>query len=180
MQGKQLVKKFSLAADELDRLTSEAMAVGNTELDQAIEGTVQSLAPNQIVSSLSGFVNPTDVQWITGGQGVGIDLGPYRASWLVTETGENRIQQVAFTSENPSFLFQRVNENHPTGLGPVAVTGDPGSGMAFTLPCTPTFTTYYVANAGDGSVSTASYLGGVVGDSIQVGGLLMVTSWWTR
>jgi small subunit ribosomal protein S1 len=49
MQGKQLVRKFALAADELDRLTSEAMGVGMAELDRAIEGTVQHLAPNQIV-----------------------------------------------------------------------------------------------------------------------------------
>ena len=50
MQGKQLVRKFALAADELDRLTSEAMGVGMAELDRAIEGTVQHLAPSQIVN----------------------------------------------------------------------------------------------------------------------------------
>ncbi|MEY3160227.1 MAG: ribosomal protein [Planctomycetota bacterium] len=50
MQGKQLVKKFALAADELSRLTSEAL--GNAtmvDLGSAIEKTVCALAPNKIV-----------------------------------------------------------------------------------------------------------------------------------
>ena len=50
MQGKQLVKKFSLDTDELDRLTIEAIGVGTmAEFEKAIENTVQHLAPNQIV-----------------------------------------------------------------------------------------------------------------------------------
>ena len=50
MHGKNLIKKFSMSADELSRLTSEAL--GSTtlaELDTAIGKTVAELAPNKIV-----------------------------------------------------------------------------------------------------------------------------------
>ena len=50
MHGKNLIKKFSMSADELTRLTSEAL--GSTtlaELDTAIGLTVAELAPNKIV-----------------------------------------------------------------------------------------------------------------------------------
>ena len=50
MHGKNLIKKFAMADDELSRLTSEALG-GTTlaELDNAIGKTVAELAPNKIV-----------------------------------------------------------------------------------------------------------------------------------
>ncbi|MCA8952894.1 MAG: 30S ribosomal protein S1, partial [Planctomycetes bacterium] len=50
MHGKNLIKKFALADDELSRLTFEALG-GTTlaELDNAIGKTVAELAPNKIV-----------------------------------------------------------------------------------------------------------------------------------
>ena len=51
MHGKNLIKKFAMSADELSRLTSEAL--GSTtlaELDLAIGKTVAELAPNKIVN----------------------------------------------------------------------------------------------------------------------------------
>jgi len=62
----------------------------------------------------------------------------------------------------------------------VSIAGDLGPGGGFQLYCTPTFTTYYAANAGEGTVSTASYQGGVIGSTIAVPGVLQVVSWWTR
>ena len=50
MHGKNLIKKFSMSADELNRLTSDAL--GSTtlaELDTAIGKTVAELSPNKIV-----------------------------------------------------------------------------------------------------------------------------------
>jgi len=50
MHGKQLVKKFALAAEELSRLTTEALGTTTlAELDVAIGKTVCDLAPNKIV-----------------------------------------------------------------------------------------------------------------------------------
>jgi small subunit ribosomal protein S1 len=50
MHGKQLVKKFQLADDELSRLTSEALGPTTlADLDTAIGKTVNDLAPNKIV-----------------------------------------------------------------------------------------------------------------------------------
>ncbi len=50
MHGKQLVKKFQLADDELSRLTSEALGTTTlADLDVAIGKTVNDLAPNKIV-----------------------------------------------------------------------------------------------------------------------------------
>jgi len=48
------------------------------------------------------------------------------------------------------------------------------------LPCGPFFTTYYVANAGQGTVSTGNYLGGVIGTNIATPGVVIVASWWSR
>ncbi|MFN6196362.1 MAG: 30S ribosomal protein S1, partial [Planctomycetota bacterium] len=50
MHGKNLIKKFSMSAEELNRLTSDAL--GSTtlaELDTAIGKTVAELSPNKIV-----------------------------------------------------------------------------------------------------------------------------------
>jgi hypothetical protein len=97
----------------------------------------------------------------------------------VAETGENRIQQLAITAEFPSNLFQTINANHSAGLGPIDITGEP-QGATFILPCGPRFTTYYVANAGEGTVRTGDYQGGLVGTTIPVPGVLFVASWWSR
>ena len=50
MHGKQLVKKFQLDDVELSRLTSEALGTANlADLNDAIDETVNDLAPNKIV-----------------------------------------------------------------------------------------------------------------------------------
>jgi hypothetical protein len=50
MHGKNLIKKFAMSADELSRLTSEALGSATlAELDTAIGKTVAELAPNKIV-----------------------------------------------------------------------------------------------------------------------------------
>jgi hypothetical protein len=50
MHGKNLIKKFKLADDELSRLSSEALGTATrAELDTAIGKTVAELAPNKIV-----------------------------------------------------------------------------------------------------------------------------------
>ncbi len=50
MHGKQLVKRFAMDPDELDRLTNEAMGVQTLDdLDAAMADTVNEIAPNQII-----------------------------------------------------------------------------------------------------------------------------------
>jgi hypothetical protein len=137
-----------------------------------------NLSPNKIINNIGGLVQPSSVQWITNGNAVATNNG-YTNAVLVAETGENRVQQLAITSETPSNLFQTVNSNLGAGLGPIDLTGEP-SGVGFTIPCGPRFITYYVANAGEGTVRTASYTGGVIGASIPVPGVLIVSSWWSR
>ena len=137
-----------------------------------------NLAPNKIINSVGGLVQPSSVAWITNGNAVSNNNG-YSFAVLVAETGENRVQQLAVTAENPSNLFNVINENHASGLGPVDISGDPVSAWHFT-PCGPRFTTYYVANAGEGTVSTASYQGGVIGSTISVPGVQLIASWWSR
>jgi hypothetical protein len=138
----------------------------------------QNFAPNKIINNVGGFVQPTAVQWIPRGNAVGSNQG-YTMAVLVAETGENRVQQVGVTAELPSNLFQATNANLSAGLGPVDITGEPAA-VAFSIPCTPSFTQYYVANAGEGTVRTASYIGGVIGTDIPVPGVLLVSSWWSR
>ena len=141
-----------------------------------------NLAPNKIINNLGGFVQPTAVQWITSGNGAAPNGNPrngYTLAVLVAETGENRIQQISVTSENPSNLFQVINSNLSSGLGPVDITGDPVS-VRGNVPCSPRFTTYFVANAGEGTVKTANYNGGVIGVTIPVPGVQLIASWWSR
>jgi hypothetical protein len=135
-----------------------------------------STAPNKIINNISGFSQPTALQWITSGTARGPNNG-YTIAALVAETGENRLQQVGVTSLFPN-LFQVTNSNHTAGLGPVDITGDPAAAQF--SPCTPTFTTYYVANAGEGTVRTSNYQGGVIGTTIPVPGVLQIASWWSR
>jgi hypothetical protein len=137
-----------------------------------------NLAPNKIINSVGGLVQPSAVAWITNGNAVSNNNG-YSFAVLVAETGENRVQQLSVTAENPSNLFNVINANHASGLGPVDITGDPAGAWHFT-PCQPRFTTYYVANAGEGTVSTASYQGGVIGSTISVPGVQLIASWWAR
>jgi hypothetical protein len=137
-----------------------------------------NFSPNKIINNLGGFVQPTAVQWITSGNATGPNFG-YTLAVLVAETGKNRIQQIAITSEFPSNLFQTINSNLPSGLGPIDITGDP-AGASGLIPCSPRFTTYYVANAGDGTVKTSNYNGGVIGVTIPVPGVQLVASWWSR
>jgi hypothetical protein len=59
------------------------------------------------------------------------------------------------------------------------MAGDPVQAWQF-VQCGPRFTTYYVANAGEGNVSTGSYLGGVIGTQIPTPGVVMIVSWWSR
>jgi hypothetical protein len=138
-----------------------------------------NLSPNKIINNIGGLQQPTSVQWITSGNATGPQPGGYTLSILVAETGENRVQQLSVTSEFPSNLFQTINANLSSGLGPVDITGDPAA-VGFTAPCTPSFTTYYVANAGEGTVRTANYNGGVIGTTIPVPGVQLIASWWSR
>ena len=138
-----------------------------------------NFSPNKIINNLGGFVQPTAVQWISSGNGTSGFNNGYTLAVLVAETGENRIQQVAVTSEVPSNLFQTINSNLSSGLGPIDITGDPAA-VGFPFPCGPRFTTYYVANAGEGTVKTSNYNGGVIGTTIPVPGVPLVASWWSR
>jgi hypothetical protein len=138
-----------------------------------------NLAPNKIINSIGGFQQPSAVQWITSGNAVtGLNNG-YTQAVLVAETGRNVVQEVGVTAENPSNLFSVINANLASGLGPVDLTGDPQTARHF-VPFFPSFTVYYVANAGEGTVSTASYQGGVIGSTIPVPGVQLVASWWSR
>ncbi|MHC4550286.1 MAG: Ig-like domain-containing domain [Planctomycetota bacterium] len=137
-----------------------------------------NLSPNKIINSIGGLIQPSAVQWITSGNGISTNNG-YTAAVLVAETGENRIQQLSITSEFPTNLFSVINQNLASGLGPIDITGDPASAWHF-VPCGPRFSTYYVANAGEGTVRTASYQGGVIGTNISVPGVQLIASWWSR
>lgn len=137
-----------------------------------------NFAPNKIINNIGNLQQPTALQWIPRGNASGVNIG-YTAAVLVAETGENRLVQMGITSESPSNLFRVINENHAAGQGPVDITGDPNS-ATFVAPCTPSFTTYYVANAGEGSARTADYQGGVIGTTIDVPGILLIASWWSR
>jgi len=139
-----------------------------------------NLSPNKIINNIGGFQQPTAIQWTTSGNAVTLQPGatPYAGAFLIAETGQNRLVQVAITQQSPSNLFETINQNHPAGLGPVDITGDPQDAQ-FT-PCTPLWTTYYVANAGEGTVRTSDYGGGVVGQTIAVPGVQRVASWWSR
>jgi hypothetical protein len=145
-------------------------------------GTTTNLAPNRIVNSIGGLGQPSAVQWIPNGQGVRSNNRRYSQAVLVAETGENRLRQLAITREFPSNLFQDVG-SHAAGVGPVDITGDPapvGVNGQFVIvnACGPSFTRYYTANAGEGSVFTSSYTGGVIGTTISVPGVVLVASWW--
>ncbi|MCZ6787606.1 MAG: hypothetical protein O7E54_10645, partial [Planctomycetota bacterium] len=102
----------------------------------------------------------------------------YSAAALIAETGENRLQQVGVVGEVPANRFEVINSNHSAGLGPNDVTGDPSSVGFF--PCGPRFTDYYVANTGAGTVRKANYVGGVIGQNIDVAGVKLLASWWSR
>ena len=49
MHGKQLVKRFAMDPEELDRLTGEAMGTEMAELESAMAETVNAVIPNSIV-----------------------------------------------------------------------------------------------------------------------------------
>jgi hypothetical protein len=136
------------------------------------------LAPNKIINNIGGLIQPSAVQWIPSGFAAAVN-GGYTASVLVAETGENRLQQMGVVTQFPN-LFQVNNANHSAGLGPVDITGDPAPIGGFIIACSPTFTTYYVANAGQGNVTTSDYRGAVLGANIPVPGVLLVASWWSR
>ncbi len=139
-----------------------------------------NFAPNKIINNFGGLRQPSAIQWIPRGNGAGVNQG-YTAAVLVAETGENRLHQISLTAEVPSNLFESVNGNLSAGLGPVDITGEPASITGvFSIACTPSFSIYYVANAGEGTVRTASYQGGVIGSEIPVPGVLFVASWWSR
>jgi len=135
----------------------------------------QNFAPNKIITSITGLNQPTSVQWITNGNGV----GSYALAVLIAETGENRLQQLAMTALAPSQLFETINTSLSSGAGPVDIAGDPRTAR-FAVPCGPRFQVYFVANAGEGTVSTANYNGGVIGTTIPVPGVKFVSSWWSR
>jgi len=137
-----------------------------------------NFAPNKIINNIGGLQQPSAVQWITSGFAAAVN-GGYTASVLVAETGEDRLQQLGVTTEFPN-LFQVSNANHAAGLGPVDITGDPAPIGGFSIACTPGFTTYYVANAGEGTVATSDYRGAVLGSVIPVPGVKQVASWWSR
>ena len=137
-----------------------------------------NFAPNKIINNIGGLQQPSAVQWITQGFAAAVN-GGYTAAVLVAETGEDRLQQLGVTTEFPN-LFQVSNANHAAGLGPVDITGDPAPIGGFSIACTPSFTSYYVANAGEGTVATADYRGAVLGSIIPVPGVKQVASWWSR
>jgi len=142
-----------------------------------------NFAPNKIINTVGGLKQPTGLQWITSGLGAAINVSGYGGTILVAETGENRIAQIGIVAEFPN-QFQTLNANHASGLGPVDITGDPqaagAGGAVFVQACTPFFTTYYSANAGAGTVTTADYRGAVLGSTIPVPGVTIITSWWSR
>jgi hypothetical protein len=137
-----------------------------------------NLAPNKIINSIGGFQQPSAVQWITNGNAVSNNNG-YSFAVLVAETGRNVVAQVGIVAESPSNRFSIINANLASGLGPVDITGDPSAASIFS-PFFPRFAVYYVANAGEGTVTTASYLGGVIGGTISVPGVQLIASWWSR
>jgi hypothetical protein len=143
------------------------------------QGSASNFAPNKIINSITGLDLPSSVQWIPGGTGAFQYVSGYTFSAIVCETGKNRLVEVDVTSEFPTNLFQVTNPDLLAGLGPVDVAGDPVSAIPF-VPCGPYFSTYYVANAGQGTVSTGSYLGGVIATDIAVPGVVLVCSWWSR
>jgi hypothetical protein len=142
-------------------------------------GSASNFSPNKIINSVTGLDLPSSIQWITSGTGAFQGGSGYTYSALVAETGENRVVEMDVTAETPTNLFQVTNPSLSAGLGPVDMTGDPASAFHFT-PCGPRFTTYYVANAGEGTVRTGSYLGGVIGTDIATPGVVMIISWWSR
>jgi hypothetical protein len=142
-------------------------------------GSASNFAPNKIINSVTGLDLPSSVQWITSGTGTFQGASGYTYSALVCETGANQIVEMDVTAEFPTNLFQVTNPSLSAGLGPVDVTGDPVQAWQF-IQCGPRFTTYYVANAGEGTVSTGSYLGGVIGTNIPTPGVVMIVSWWSR
>jgi hypothetical protein len=157
--------------------TVELFATGTSSNQATVRGPTTNLAPNKIVNNIGGFEQPNGIQWLTSGNAVSTSLG-YSAAALIAETGRNRLQQVGVVGEFPSNRFEVINTNHSAGLGPSDVTGDPASVGFF--PCGPRFTDYYVANTGEGTVRTANYVGGVIGQNIDVAGVKILASWWSR
>ncbi|MEE8105465.1 MAG: Ig-like domain-containing protein [Planctomycetota bacterium] len=157
--------------------TIELFATGFSANAPTVRGPTTNLAPNKIVNNVTGLQQPNGIQWITNGQGVSTTSG-YSASALISETGNNRLAQVSVTQEFPSNRFEVTNANHSAGLGPSAVTGDPVS-IGF-FPCGPRFTDYFVANTGEGTVRAANYVGGVIGQNIDVPGVIQLASFWSR
>jgi hypothetical protein len=142
-------------------------------------GSASNFSPNKIINSITGLDLPSSVQWITSGTGAFQSQAGYTYSALIAETGENQLLEVDVTAEVPTNLFQVTNPTLSSGLGPADIAGDPAQAFHF-VPCGPRFTTYYVANAGEGTVSTGSYLGGVIGADIATPGVVMIVSWWSR
>jgi hypothetical protein len=153
------------------------------------EGSATNTAPNRIINSVTGLDLPTSVTWIPAGSAA-IQAGTgYTHAVLVTETGQNRVVEIGVTAESggtfgqPTNIFEATNSNLAAGLGPVDVAGDPQTGRPnwpSVFPLFPVFRTYYVANAGEGTVRTGNYSGGVIGVTIPVPGVTQVVSWWSR
>ena len=159
--------------------TVELFATGSFGGEPSVRAASSTnTAPNKIINNVGGLIQPSAVQWITNGFGSAVNFG-YTAAVLVAETGENRLQQLGVVTEFPN-LFQVSNANHSAGLGPVDITGDPVPIGGFGIGCAPGFSTYYVANAGEGNVTSSDYRGAVLGAKIPVPGVLLVASWWSR
>jgi hypothetical protein len=142
-------------------------------------GSASNLSPNKIINSVTGLELPSSVQWIPSGTAAMQATAGYSYAVLVAETGQNRLQELGVTAETPTNLFQVTSPDLAAGLGPVDITGDPQTAYHFT-PCGPRFATYYVANAGEGTVRTGNYLGGLIGVQIPVPGVVLIASWWSR
>jgi hypothetical protein len=142
-------------------------------------GSASNTAPNKIINSITGLELPSSVQWITTGTAAFQFASGYTFSALVCETGRDRLVEVDVTSEFPTNLFEMTNPNLAAGLGPVDAAGDPLMAVPY-VPCGPRFSNYFVANAGQGTISTGNYLGGVIRSDILTPGVLMVVSWWSR
>ncbi|MEE8104337.1 MAG: Ig-like domain-containing protein, partial [Planctomycetota bacterium] len=137
--------------------TVELFATGFSANAPTVRGPTNNLAPNKIVNNVSGLQQPNGVQWITNGSAVSTNFG-FSAAALVAETGLNRLQQLGVTQEFPSNRFEVINSNLSAGLGPSSIAGDPRA-LGF-FASSPRFTNYFVANTGEGTVRTASYVGG--------------------
>ena len=141
-----------------------------------LNNSSSNFQPNKIINNISGFKQPSGVQWVTNGLASNAING-YSLAALVAETSENRVQQVAVASVFPN-LFTVSNSGHIADLGPTQITMDPNAaGFGW---CGPRSLRYYVANTGSGNVLQNGYSGPSAASVIEVPGIQRVASIWSR